>query len=466
MMRRRMVYAAVALLLLAGTGAFAQAALDWGGSLTTTSSVQSVPEGRDDESFTNSEKLVLFLTAPLGSNWQFVSQGAATFNTEPVFAVDLERFYLGNTIRFTEENERRTVEQRGGLLQTVSRIGRLDMGEPTGLIMNHVVDGIDLQISGVRTNIRLGAGYTGFINKEFSRASMTLRDSADDEDDDVYFGTARMLGRGSVAFPNLFEGQNLSLGFVFQQDLRDPESVVENGTAPENIEEPGGLLDTQYALIRVDGEVPGVSMLYYDLIYALNTGRTLGLVAPDDGGAELYEYRPIRGHLAQGRFQYFMPDLMAANAALGVLYTSGDDDYTSFTEGNRAGDATMFTAVTPGAKGAVFALQSGNSTVGEVSFGLRPFSGSGGILESLQTRAVVYTFFRTAGSGPVSAADVDAAADGGYLGNEVDLEVRWRPFSDLGVGLTTGFLFANDDVLVEGANSFDYVIRLNASLSF
>jgi hypothetical protein len=465
-MRRRLVYAAVALLLLAGSGAFAQAALDWGGSLTTTSTVQSVPEGSDDDAFVNSEKLVLFLTAPLGTNWQFVSQGAATFNTEPVFAVDLERFYFGKTIRFTEESERRTVEQRGELLQTVSRIGRLEMGEPSGLIMNHVVDGIDLRISRVRTDIRLGAGYTGFINKEFSRVSMTSRDSADAEDDDVYFGPARMLGRGSVAFPNLLEGQNISFAFVFQQDLRDPDSVVENRTLPVNVEEPGGLLDTQYAMVRADGEMPGVSMLYYDLIYALNTGRTLGLVAPDDGGAERFEYRPIRAHLVQGRFQYFMPDLMAANASLGILYTSGDDDATSFTEGNRAGDATMFTAVTPGGKGAVFALQSGNSTVGEVSFGLRPFSGSEGILDSLQTRAVVYTFFRTAGSGPVSAADVDVVAEGGYLGNEVDLEVRWRPFSDLGVGLTTGFLFANDEVLVEGANSFDYVIRLNASLSF
>jgi hypothetical protein len=78
----------------------------------------------------------------------------------------------------------------------------------------------------------------------------------------------------------------------------------------------------------------------------------------------------------------------------------------------------------------------------------------------------VLSFFRPSGEGAVSVSDVDAATSGAYLGTEVDVAVRLRPFSDLGVGVSAGFLFANEDVLVASADAFQYVVRLDASLSF
>jgi len=447
-------------------GAFGQVAVDWGGSLSTTNTVQSVPDGSDDEPFVNTERLVLYLTAPLGDRWEFVSQAAASFNSEPVFAVDAEKFYFRNAIDFTAETEQRTVEQRGGLIQLATRLGRFNLADPTGRIMSDTVDGANLRISGVSSEIEIGAGYTGLINKEFSQVGMSLQDSADAEDSDVYFAPPRLLGRGTVAFPELLAGQNLTVGFAFQQDLRDPDTVVQEGITQANTDEVGGLIDTQYAVLKFDGPVPGVGSLFYALSYVLNTGRTIGLLPDADGGDEAFQYKPILGHLVDGTVQYFLPAFYSSSASLGVVYSSGDSDYTSFTEGNSADNATMFTPVTPAGRGAVFGLQSGNSTVGEISYSMKPFSTSEGILNSLQTRAVLYSFFRSAGSGAVSVSDVDATTDGAYLGSEVDLDIRWRPFSDLGLGLTTGFLLANEDVLVEGSNSFDYRVRLSASLSF
>ncbi|MFW5828445.1 MAG: hypothetical protein ACOCU4_10145, partial [Alkalispirochaeta sp.] len=201
-------------------GAYGQTAVDWGGSLSTTNTVQSVAEGSDDEPFVNTERLVLYLTAPLGERWEFVSQAAATFDSEPVFAVDAEKLYFRNAIDFTADSERRSVEQRGGLIQLATRLGRFSLADPTGRIMSDTVDGVNVRISGVSSEIEIGAGYGGFINKEFSQTSMSLQDSADAEDSDVYFGPPRLLGRGTVAFPELVAGQNLSLGFAFQQDLR------------------------------------------------------------------------------------------------------------------------------------------------------------------------------------------------------------------------------------------------------
>ncbi|MFO8041792.1 MAG: hypothetical protein R6U25_01210 [Alkalispirochaeta sp.] len=460
------VSAGVLLAMWVVAGASGQSAVDWGGSLTSTNTVQSVAEGSDDDPFLNSERLVLYFTAPLGQRWEFVSQAAATFDSEPVFAVDAEKLYFRNVIDFTTDYGQRTVEQRSGLIQLASRFGRFNLADPTGRVMSHTVDGANVRISGVGSEIEIGMGYTGLINKEFSQVSLTLQDSADEEDGDIYFGAPRLLGRGTVAFPELLAGQNVSLGFAFQQDLRDPDSVVQDGVTQDNTDETGGLLDTQYAILKVDGPIPGVGSLFYSLSYVFNSGRTLGLLTDEDGGQDTYQYQPIRGHLVDGTVQYFLPEFFSSAASLGVMYSSGDSDYLSFTEGNTSGTATMFTAVTPGGRGAVFGLQSGNSTVGEVSFSMKPLSGTEGILSSLQTRAVLYSFFRSAGSGAVSVSDVDSDSDGAYLGSEADLDIRWRPFSDLGLGLTTGFLFANDDVLVEGSNSFDYRVRLSVSLSF
>ena len=445
----------------------AEPAADWGGSLTTSSSVQSVPDGSDDDAFVNSERLVLYLTAPLGSSWELVAQGAARFDTSPLFAADVEKFYFQNTIDFADQTAEREVQQPGGLLQFVSRTGRFSLSEPTGLVLRQAVDGVDVTVSGQRSRIDLGAGYAGLVNKEFSALSMSLQDSADAEDGDVYFGPPRLLGRGTLALPGLVARQNLTLAFAFQQDLRDPDSVVQDGTDSADVTTPGGLIDTQYAIARVDGPVPGVGTLFYSLTYVFNSGRVMGLLDdPAANSGSSYQYSPIRAHLVRGDVQYFLPEFFSAAASAAVTYSSGDDDYQAFTEGNTDGNATMFTAATPSSQGAVFGLQSGNSTVAEVSWSMKPFSGSSGLTESLLARAVLYSFFRSAGSGPVSVSDVDAATSGAYLGSEVDLDFRWRPFSDLGVGLTSGFLFANSDVMLDSANSVDYVLRLNASLSF
>jgi hypothetical protein len=403
----------------------------------------------------------------LGQRWEFVSQAAATFNSEPVFAVDAEKLYVQNTIDFSDETVEREVEQSDSLLQLVTRLGRFSLTEPTGLVLTHPVDGVNLTVNGVSSRIELGLGYSGFINKEFSRLSMSLEDSIDAEDDQVYFGPARLVGRGTLAFPNLIAGQNLSLAFAFQQDLRDSDEVIQDGTTPDNRSNSGGLLDTQYAIVHLDGSVPGVGSLFYGIDYIFNTGRTIGLLVDNSVDAgESYQYKPVRAHLVRGNLSYFMSDFFSSAARVGVTYSSGDEDYQSFVEGNTSGQATMFTAATPAGTGAVFGLQSGNSTIAEVSWGMRPFSGDGGLIETLFARAALYTYFRSTAEGPVSAATVDAGSSGSYLGNELDLDFRWRPFSDLGVGLTTGFLFANDDVLVAGSDSFEYVIRLNASLSF
>ena len=98
---------------------------------------------------------------------------------------------------------------------------------------------------------------------------------------------------------------------------------------------------------------------------------------------------------------------------------------------------------------------------------MKPFDRSSmDVLSTLQTELSYFGFFRSAGKGYVSSADVDAGANGSWLGSEVDLALRFRPFSDFGIGLSGGAFFANDAVMLDDTNSVDWIARLTASLSF
>ena len=466
---KRIVFILTSLVLLVAPLAVLSSA-DWGGSINSDNTVQSVDDASGDDPLASTQRLNIYFDAPLGSRWSFYGRAAAVLNNEPYSAVDVERLYLQRSRNFvTDEKYRESeVEQAGNLVELRSRMGRINLSDGTGLVMSHPADGVNLIIFGARSEIVLGAGYTGFINKKFSGVSLSIQDLLDADDSDTYFGPQRLLGRATLAYPELFLRQNVRLGFVVQQDLRDPDSVVENGTDPANTEDIGGLLDTQYGIAQLAGPLTPSTPLYYRMTYAFNSGRTMGLLEDDASvSGQSYQYAAIIAHMVDAQLRYFMPQFLNSSVTAGVTYTSGDADYTGFTEGNTEGDATMFTPVTPVGKGLVFGLEPGNATTTEISYSVRPFESSAQAgLKTVQTQLSVYSFFRSAGSGPVSVATVDPATEESYLGTEVDLAVRARPFSDLGVGITGGIFSGNDAALYEGAEAFNYAVRLNASLSY
>lgn len=450
--------------LLAGTAAALP--LDVGGSITSISTFQTRPDGSDEPMLTNSERLTLYLNTPLGSSLSLETQVAGRLDANPfLVAGDVERFYL----------QRVRMPEQGSLSEFVTRMGRLTITDPGGLVVRHPVDGLALILRYPLVEFGMSGGYTGFVNKEFSRVSMSLYDSLDSEDDDVYFGPARLIGQARLALRNVVFGQSLSAAFIFQQDLRDPEKVVQVGEERAQIlaeeREPGGLLNTQYVLALVDGAIPSGAIpgqLFHEVAYVLNLGSTLSEVEDDtvQSGAS-FQYRPVRGHLVRLKLSYFLQEYKNSSAGLGFTYSSGDSSYRSFTEGNRSDVSNMFIPVTASSSGTVFGVNHGNSTVLEVFYSLMPFGGDGNpFLDSFQLQAAWYSFFRSAGTGAVSSSSIDPASDTTYLGSEVDLAFRFRPFSDFGFGLSTGVFFAHGDALVDGANSVDFLARLDASLSF
>lgn len=448
---RRIVLFTVILLFLS-TAAFA---FDWGGSISNSSEYRSQDDISDEDPFFQSNSLSLYLTTPIGERTDFAAEGAYTFTTERAFLLDLRRLHMT-----------RTVEPESGPRQFATRLGRFTAADPTGQVLRHTVDGVRLGFIYPALELELTAGYTGLLFAPTASVSLSKLDQADDEDDDL-LAPSRLVGEISATMSELFLGQTVAVALLFQEDLRDPDSeeLIQPGVDTADPTR-GGLLDTQYGVLSLNG--PVATNLFYRLYGVANTGRTLSFVEDEESETgEVYEYKPFLAGLFGLRLDYFMPQILGSRASLFGRLGTGDTDYSSYAEGNSADKATQFTPITAAPAGAVFAVEPGNSAHIGVSYSVRPFTAaSSGWLQRLQGELSGYSFFRTAGEGVTSVSAIDSGSSESYLGSEVDFSVRARPYSDFGIGLTTGLFVANSSALVDGANETDFIVRLDASLSF
>lgn len=430
-------------------------AFDWGGSITNASEFRSVAEDSEEDAFFQSNSISLYLRTPLGARTDFIAEGAYTFTTERAVLLNLRSMHMT-----------RTVEPESGPRQFGTRLGRFNIADPTGEVLNHPVDGIRLRFVYPILELDLTTGYTGFLFAPAANVSMSKLDQTDDEDDEL-LAPGRLLGKLSANLNEIVLGQSVALAILFQEDLRDPNDpeLIEPGVDTADPTR-GGLLDTQYAVLSIDGPLAG--SFFYTVYGVANTGRTLSFVEDEDTETgQVYEYQPFLAGLFGLSLDYFLPQFLSSRVSLFGRLGTGDSDYSSYTEGNTAGEATMFTPITAAPAGAVLAVEPGNSAHIGVSYSARPFADSNnGWLERLQGELAGYSFFRTAGEGATSVSAVDSDSSESYLGSEIDFSLRARPYSDFGIGLTTGLFVANGDALVEGANETDFIVRIDASLSF
>jgi hypothetical protein len=154
---------------------------------------------------------------------------------------------------------------------------------------------------------------------------------------------------------------------------------------------------------------------------------------------------------------YFNEDLMHSRAELGLLFASGDADFTySVIEGNREGLATVFVPITNNDIALVFSPRLANLMLLEASYSIKP-------LRDLQTQLKGFVFLRPT-KGPVSDLRVDG--DSIYLGSEIDGVVRYRPLSDLGLALSLGLFFPGMEAFTTGEEDPEFRGRLEISFAF
>jgi hypothetical protein len=413
----------------------------------------------DDTLFTQEDRLSAWLNIPLGSGFDFYAMGSYTFEyideeSDHYFDVDFLKFD-GN---FSTTGE--------GASNFGFTAGRFVTSDFTGYVFYHVMDGGQLRFRFPFVNINTSFGYTGLIFKHAADFRISKLDVVEANDDDIFLGPPKIIGVIDATFPDLIGNQTLTMSFVFQEDMRSEDDVLEEGE--ENFfPAEGGLLDTQYYGVGVGG--PIFSSLYYNTFFYLSTGRTLSyLNDPDSATNFSYEYTGILSLLFGGGIKFYMRDFLYSRIAFSFVYASGDEDSFSFIEGNSDDRASTFVPISYDSDIAlVFPPQLGNILLFDISYSLRPFSGSKtSILSNLQTMLKALIFFRPT-SGPISEAGLDPTSDAAYLGTEIDLIINFRPFSDLGTALSLGLFVPNTgEAFLEDQRETEFLGRFEFSLSF
>lgn len=333
---------------------------------------------------------------PGSSGTEFASQLSYTWTDERPYLFDVDLLRLHGTYP--------GIVGRNAQLQTT--LGRFRFTEATGAIFNHTADGAALRLTANRLRMELASGYTGLLLNPSSSIRMSAADSFETDDDDTFLGPARAFGMFSIGIPQLVGRQTVQLSVVGQRDLRE---LVHGAEDTEDIVHSG------YYSVRADG--PLVPNLFYDVFLILSTG-TQELAG---------EVENTRGLLASARVRLFRQDLAFSRAAFRVAYASGKDD-----------NFDPYTPIVRLVPGTVVALPLQNMILGELSYSLRPFSGSPSqAARNIQTGMSARSFFTATDQVPATSG-VKLQDPGRWIGNEIVLNLSGRLFMDLGFSLSGG----------------------------
>jgi hypothetical protein len=426
------------LIILLSLWGWALYGFDFGVNIENNSSYSS----KEGEGFIQENTAHLWLNLPMGDFWVLNTSLMGSFSNDsdkPTFYGDIETFSSKGTFPHLEN---------GANLFSLE-IGRFFHKEFSGFVFAHRMDGFRMEFGYPSSTLQLAFGYTGLLNKYYTSLVMSKLDALDDLDKDILFAPKRLIGTLSWNIPELFARQNVNFSILVNEDLRHLfEDVIKEG---KEVYDPssGGLVDTQYFGIGLDG--PLTSALFYNAFFYLGTGRMLTFVPDSQSNTgEAYLYKNILAGMGGVSFRYYLQEFFQSVASMQILYATGDSDSISYIEGNTSGGSSLFLPISGQTLGTAFQPKTSNLLAVELGYSLKPFSSAkGSILESLQAGAKLTPFFK-ASKGAMSEGEVDPSAGAGYLGTDVAVYGNLRPFSDLGLGVALGFFLPNGSAFLPG----------------
>jgi len=445
----------VAMMVAAGAGA---ASVDFGGSVFNltgagnSAGVTSPPGGA--ASLVQEDVVKAWLQAALNENLTVNVQVGGTFNTAPLMPIGATLQYVDVDLLnlHGEFPVQSTILTLAGFT-----VGRLQLSDFTGLVVDHRMDGVYVDVEFPFLSVNLSGGYTGLLMKGSSTIELSKWDFSDYSSTNVLFASPRLIELAQFALLTI-PGQKLFLSVVMQQDLRGtPLDLAHAGATPlvtagsttyEAAQ--GGPVNTQYFGLGMNGSILGKA--YYDVFSYLQTGQLLAY----SGGS--YQNLLFLAALAGAEVRAFFPAFYSAAAAAKVLFASGDPSATTVPEGARQ-FFSVFSPISRSMIDNVFTPLLSNLVVAEASFSVKPLSRPASGLE-LQTSLQADVFFRPT-SGAISELP---AGNDPYLGTETDLAISFSPFSDLGSSIWGG-LFIPGSAFGSGA-ALQFKTGLNLSVKF
>jgi hypothetical protein len=415
---------------------------DWGGNLFNVSEVASQPDG---EIFINQiDDLTVWAeiaeVKDNGSVHSFAGQLFYEFSYEDEYmrplVLDLD--YLRYNGQFPGKD--------GSNLLMDINVGRFLFADPTGMVMDHTADGLSFAAYKPGIYFAFSAGYTGLLVSPRSNIRITSEDWADqDNEEEYYFGPRRMFGIMSVTFPHLKKLHTLSVFAAGQYDMGDPDDP--------NYMAAGGrtLMHTQY--LGVSAERLYGRNLYGHFFLILQLSEVL---PPDN------EMLLEAGALLGFNWTYVREDWSNTQITFRILAAPPNYDLTIVSESPVG--LSGYVPISAPTLGAIVAPTCSNLGLAELGFSFRPFSETRqGPANRLQLGLIERAFFRTWNTG-VNWIPVDPESDNPFLGLETEGGIIWRPWSDIGLGLT-GAVFVPMGGVMDTEDPL-WAINLNFSVGF
>ncbi|MFP4179201.1 MAG: hypothetical protein ACLFQW_03415 [Spirochaetaceae bacterium] len=439
--RRLCIFAALVLFLLPSPMLFSETVLDWGGSATGTAEFSDFHDfdAFGTDKIEPSAQAALWMRSRFSETLSLYGRAAYSYTSErPCFA-DVQSLYASGRFILGESGG------TGSPTLLSYRAGRFGFGEFTGYVFYHVLDGFRLNFEHRLFSIEAGAGYTGLSFIPSSSILVTEGDvqNKNDAPDSFYGGyelaSPKIIETVKLTLPGILMGQDIVVNGVLQQDLK-----------AEDAED--GKIHTIHSGIGSRGRI--VPSVYQSTFFYHNFG--------------FGEYT-TSAYLFGGGLNYYNKNLLYSRISLRGLYSSGDNDQDSFYggyegDGEISGHFIKLSASPP--SGLVFSPEIGNISLGELSWSLQPFAETAvRALERFQSSLSALAFFRNTG-GAISKGGIDYSSSESYLGSEVDVNLRFRPTSDLGLFLGGGVFIPNKAVFTEDKESVQTVLRADLRFSF
>ncbi|WP_148257262.1 hypothetical protein [Treponema primitia] len=377
--------------------------------------VKTEPEyGSGSENFTLTGSVNPWVSALFSPAFNlYVSAGAYAEYTEQSLPFSREGFPLLIELERLELNWRP--------VPTVSfQLGRQQYGDPAGLIMAGLFDGLHGSWGFERLRFSLGALYTGLLYKKTANIAMTAHDlesyaaGTDYRDMTSYFASKRILVPVMVEFSDLSPRSSLALSVIAQFDMN--RSDIEDDEAP---------LHSQYLEIQ----------------YLIEPREPLHITFAASAG--LVEYgKPQMGFAAMVGADYEPPQAVKDLLSFQMRWSSGRMD--SFF--------APFFPVSNIAVGEIFTPRLTGLMQLKAAYSIRPHT-------NFSAEAGAGYFIRT-DLETLQDANLDPALDSRFLGGELYCSLIWAPQSTLRLTAGGGAFFPG----LGGAFASDTGIRWKASL--
>ncbi len=294
--------------------------------------------------------------------------------------------------------------------------GRRFFSLGTGLALDGRGDGAEFIFNSSIFSVKLLGMYTGLMMKDNNPYGLSDKDLAD--------GAKRVFGGAEASL--FFYNQKFYIFGLAQYDFSDEDSAQKTR------------YDSQYFGSGISGVFAGSLAYYGEFIY--ETGKSY-LDTPANEQAD------VRAYAVNSGLDWYIPVLLKPVLMLQYAFGSGDDDRDTYVRSNRSesggGSDSGFIYFGTFSGGYAFRPQLGNMHVFRGGFALAPFSWAESRRLTKMTLMAKYAcYMKDKNDSGVTSGDAMVAES--FIGQGIDVSLRWQMFYDLSMYVNYGLFLPGD----------------------